>query len=435
MIVEYKRDMYRNYLVVLQEENLKTTYEVKMLQNNKILGFLPMQVKRIDGQDYYYYDVSSLQPCSELYQKAKLSKEQIMRLVEGIIVAIEKGKEYLLMENNFVLEPKHLFIDPSNLKVSLCYIPGYCKEIVEQFGSLLEFILDRVDYQEEQAVLLAYGLYKQNRDKTSTVLELKRLLSNEIPLRKEEKEEKEIRLEKQAEIPIFNEKLSPNKKEKTVLNKSSIIALCIGAILIGIIVIAVLYQLHFFSNQMDGTFETTKFLLFLILIILAEICALHFMLNQKNKVVKIKSLPSLIQPEFVKDTVPETIVYKHEFETIPEKISENTVLLLNETQTYGEELYCLLPIDYKTYQNILLSEFPFFIGKLKTNVDYAINHDSISRFHAKIEKEGEQFFLTDLNSTNGTFIQGKRLETNQKEEIVIGDQITFAQITYIFNKV
>ncbi len=432
MIVEYKRDMYRNYLVVLQEENEKTTYEIRMMQNNKILGFLPMQVKHIDGLDYYYYDISSLQPCFEVYQKAKFSREQIMKLVEGIIATIEKGKEYLLMENNFVLEPKHLFIDPSNLKVSLCYIPGYCKEIVEQFSSLLEFILDRVDYQEEQAVLLAYGLYKQNRDKTSTVLELKRLLNNEIPLCKEEKE---INIEKQQKISLDNEVFLPSKEEEAISNRNSVIALCIGTILLGIIVIAVLYQLHFFVNQIDGKFETTKFLLFIIIIVLVEFSVLHYMLNGKNKVLKTKSLHQLNPAKVIEDTQPEPPVFKHNIEKAAEAMSENTVLLLNETQTYGEDSYCLLPTDYKTYQKIILSEFPFFIGKLKTNVDYAINNDSISRFHAKIEKEGEQFFLTDLNSTNGTFVNCNRLETNQKTEIVIGDQVTFAQINYIFNKV
>ena len=96
--------------------------------------------------------------------------------------------------------------------------------------------------------------------------------------------------------------------------------------------------------------------------------------------------------------------------------------------------YVLSPEQKGLYVPIYMQEFPFFIGTLKTKVDYVINSPSVSRFHAKIEQENEQFFLVDLNSTNGTFVNGQRLEPNEKCMIYPGDLIAFAEIGYRFGK-
>jgi pSer/pThr/pTyr-binding forkhead associated (FHA) protein len=65
-------------------------------------------------------------------------------------------------------------------------------------------------------------------------------------------------------------------------------------------------------------------------------------------------------------------------------------------------------------------------------VDYCLEKDVVSRFHAKITKEQEQYYITDLNSTNGTFVNQEPLQTYQKKEIKLGDEIAFANIRYQF---
>ena len=46
----------------------------------------------------------------------------------------------------------------------------------------------------------------------------------------------------------------------------------------------------------------------------------------------------------------------------------------------------------------------------KRQVDLVLNDQSVSRLHARISRDGNRFFITDLNSTNGTFRNGMRLE-------------------------
>ena len=55
--------------------------------------------------------------------------------------------------------------------------------------------------------------------------------------------------------------------------------------------------------------------------------------------------------------------------------------------------------------------------------DIQIDNISVSRIHAKIIKGPNYYLLQDLKSTNGTFVNGKRVEQKyikEDDEIVIG---------------
>lgn len=70
------------------------------------------------------------------------------------------------------------------------------------------------------------------------------------------------------------------------------------------------------------------------------------------------------------------------------------------------------------------------IGKLKTKADICLEEEGISRIHARIQKEGEKYYLCDMNSTNGTFINGRRLGVNEKVPLHVSDEIAFAKTEY-----
>jgi pSer/pThr/pTyr-binding forkhead associated (FHA) protein len=61
--------------------------------------------------------------------------------------------------------------------------------------------------------------------------------------------------------------------------------------------------------------------------------------------------------------------------------------------------------------------------------------DTVSRMHALLEHVGSTYTLTDLNSTNSTRINSKRLEPDKATPINDGDTLQFGKITCIFNKV
>lgn len=67
---------------------------------------------------------------------------------------------------------------------------------------------------------------------------------------------------------------------------------------------------------------------------------------------------------------------------------------------------------YVKFNTAVIKEVPFTKDELtfgrKPSNDIVIDHPTISGFHGKIRKEGDKYIVEDLNSTNGTFINGQR---------------------------
>lgn len=61
-------------------------------------------------------------------------------------------------------------------------------------------------------------------------------------------------------------------------------------------------------------------------------------------------------------------------------------------------------------------------------VDLMVESATISRQHCKLEYFQGGFFITDLGSSNGTFINGKRLEINQRTSYVQNSQLTIGKL-------
>ena len=83
-----------------------------------------------------------------------------------------------------------------------------------------------------------------------------------------------------------------------------------------------------------------------------------------------------------------------------------------------------------TFNKQVIKEFPFAkdgmtIGRKPENY-IQIDNLAVSSFHARIDKTGSDFILTDLQSTNGTFIKDKKIVTHKLkhgDNVVIGKHV------------
>lgn len=85
----------------------------------------------------------------------------------------------------------------------------------------------------------------------------------------------------------------------------------------------------------------------------------------------------------------------------------------------------VVPIDFKGDK--------FIIGRATrtgedTGADYEFGAEitPISRVHAQIERQDELYYLKDLGSSNGTFLNGTKIEPEKAYQIEEGDKIAFA---------
>ena len=64
-----------------------------------------------------------------------------------------------------------------------------------------------------------------------------------------------------------------------------------------------------------------------------------------------------------------------------------------------------------------------FVGRSSEN-EIQMKDKAVSRRHLKIQRRGQSFFITDLNSRNGTYVNGERITSGVEHEIVEGEAIT-----------
>jgi len=89
-----------------------------------------------------------------------------------------------------------------------------------------------------------------------------------------------------------------------------------------------------------------------------------------------------------------------------------------------------------TGERALIGRYDHDIGGIQPEVDLsnAQGSDTVSRIHATIEHIGSAYTLTDLNSTNATRINGKRLEPDKATPVNDGDNLSFGKVTCTFKK-
>ena len=82
--------------------------------------------------------------------------------------------------------------------------------------------------------------------------------------------------------------------------------------------------------------------------------------------------------------------------------------------------------------DLAVCEFPSILGAKAPEAQTVLPCQGISRKHALLEQEAGRYYISDLASTNGTWLNGERLVPNEKKVLVNEDLITFADVRFMF---
>lgn len=84
---------------------------------------------------------------------------------------------------------------------------------------------------------------------------------------------------------------------------------------------------------------------------------------------------------------------------------------------------------------VIVNKIPFRIGKSSKEADYKVINEQnlVSRKHAEIIKEQGKYYIVDLGSTNGTFINERRIQPGVKEELKNRTIFSIANIEFQFH--
>ncbi len=94
----------------------------------------------------------------------------------------------------------------------------------------------------------------------------------------------------------------------------------------------------------------------------------------------------------------------------------------------------LLNADNKAIKEFEITQSNTIIGR-SPEANIVIESTEISRLHAKLINSPSGFFICDLNSTNGTFLNGGLLEAEQMFQLKTNDQINLGEISLLFQAI
>jgi len=98
-----------------------------------------------------------------------------------------------------------------------------------------------------------------------------------------------------------------------------------------------------------------------------------------------------------------------------------------------EALAWLVMIDkLRITRRYSLNEGSTLIGK-KTRSDIVIDSDEVSGIHSKIVGDGKNYKIIDMGSTNGTYVNNKKISSQKK--LQDNDEIKIANFKFIFKKI
>jgi pSer/pThr/pTyr-binding forkhead associated (FHA) protein/soluble lytic murein transglycosylase-like protein len=88
--------------------------------------------------------------------------------------------------------------------------------------------------------------------------------------------------------------------------------------------------------------------------------------------------------------------------------------------------YALVPVGRAASSAVRLRQAVTTVGR-DPSAGISIDHESVSRMHARLDREADTLVVVDLKSRNGTFVNG---ESVMRAELSDGDEIRFGEIRW-----
>lgn len=178
----YKNDLKRAYLILEGDEQEQEDYQIHMLRENDIPGILKTDVRYVDNRCHYHYDISGKTSLRALHEKVHLKGDDIKRLIQSLLQAIQTLHNYMLDGTSILLDPDYIYCE--NEEISFCYYPSCAQNMGEEFHKLTEYFVREVDYKDEEGIRFAYTLHKATMEENYSIEKIMKTLDFE----KEEEE-------------------------------------------------------------------------------------------------------------------------------------------------------------------------------------------------------------------------------------------------------
>ncbi len=152
-------DINGTYLIIISESSEVLEYELKMFENNKIRGFLPISVSRMNNSIQFHYKIMDYENLTRAFYSRTFDVESIKDIFQAITEAGRQAAEYLLDPDGILLNPEYIYVNKREFL--FCYYPAGKQSFHKGVRELMEYMLERLEHSNQENVMLAYGLYQK----------------------------------------------------------------------------------------------------------------------------------------------------------------------------------------------------------------------------------------------------------------------------------
>lgn len=508
--VKYYRDYRHNYMILqCGNEALSRSYQYKILTSGKIGEILKCTVRHVNGTTYYYYDISSRTTLESLYRGKKMSAKQVKDVLWQLHGICDRLSGYFMEEARLVLEPEYIYYDMTNQKYIGLYYPDYQTEDTGMYRSLMDFLLEHIDTQDQQLTENMYRIYEMAEEPCFSLEDALQILEEQEPSesglveintmvynKKEETGDREHfpqhnEVKLQGEKPydgkicdaksndekintrefydgkeqdrktdarkLYDEELLDDKMrgvktaDEKLPRRSLYYPVCAMASLAGMAGVYVVYRIYELTQEE----ELALYGAMAVMGVCFMICVAGSLRKRKKRYTgnmvsgkkepvedeEAVSLENVLNKDMNLEMADLMSVSCRAAEQKDRAFGAKSLDMAQEDVKYGNTVFfdadkigeCkLYAVDRRNKRHIELKQFPCTVGKMAGCVDYVLPDDSVSRIHARFDREGEKILLTDMNSTNGTYKNGLRMQPQETVEIEPGDEVRFGNLNYCY---
>ncbi len=393
MKISYRTDLYASYMLIeLPEDADMQGYSFKMLENNKIKGVLPCKIRIEDGKGYLYADITNKRSLTVLYQDKEMQLEDMLYIFQHLLSILEEMRNYLLTEKMIWFDPQYIYEEEEEGSLYIVVLPW--QEEFQGFHKLAEFFLEKINHRDEHGVNAAYHFYRQQGQKQFSLFQFLPILEKENIMKRQKKNKEENVADMPAPLNTNLEEiknLEEEVQEESKKLKGNVKYLCL--------ILSCLMMVVSFWGRVPSTLKLSC-RAFAVLFLLMFI---YFLLFYKKETKEEEKEEQAQEEEW---DVGETVFFE------PDE----------------KEEWSLQWKEKGHIKKIVLREFPCKVGKMKEEVDIVIRDPSVSRVHCQFIKKDDGIAIMDLNSTNGTYLNGMPVKNNEIMKIEKNDEILIGKV-------
>lgn len=411
MEVRYRNDLYGNYMLIEIPASAEASqYTFKMLKKNKIPGVLSCKERMEDGKGFWYVDISKKKNLMQEYKEKEMQLEDMVMIFQEIIPILEELRTYLLSESMAVMDPEYIFRDLEDHSLHVLILPWNTGE--KTLHKLAEFFLEKINHKDENAVNAAYQFYRQQSQAHFSLYQFLPILEKESILKRQKSREreddsyKELRnsgeyCRKTVEEILEEPGLGEYDKEELQKNKEKSRG--------NVSVIFLILSIVFLTLGLLPILTTTISISCIALSLLLFVGSIIIFISEKKRKERVKNIE-------VEESFPVQEIDIGMKETVFFDSFEDEEYLKLQWKQNGRK------------KQFILKEFPCTVGKMKEEVSLCISDISVSRIHCRFIERENKVCIMDMNSTNGTFLNGLPVKNGEILEIEKNDEILIGKV-------